>query len=534
MRILAFKPGHDGHICYVEDSRLVFSIEAEKDSWPRYEVVTPALVQRAMELCPDIPDVIAMSGWVKGFHSVSAPTEGGYFGWDDSCVVAGTRRIFGKEVKSFASSHERSHIFCSFALSPLPQGEPFYALVWEGNIGSFYRVSGDMTIQHIGQPLVDPGNKYAYLYALADPSFPVGLGQFRFEDAGKLMALASYGKPGNADLEQRHVIERILDQKSILLNLDKASFKNSPYFNIGVASPAFKQLARLHSDAIFERFLVFAEANLKEGLPLFISGGCGLNCDWNTAWKESGLFADVFVPPCTNDTGSAIGTAAEAQHFHTGSAKLSWTVYAGEPFVNDVEDAEIEDVEARPLDVDEVAADLAQDHVIAWVQGRCEIGPRALGNRSILASPLTKRMHSRLNAIKAREGFRPIAPICLEEEVGRLFDCSEPSPHMLYFQRVKSEVIPAVTHVDGSARLQSVNSMQNPQAHALLSAFRKRTGVGVLCNTSLNFKGTGFINRMSDLQRFAREYGLDGYVVGKTYYKLNETRNERCQLTEVA
>ncbi|MCA1298585.1 carbamoyltransferase C-terminal domain-containing protein [Stappia indica] len=531
---MSFKPGHDGHICLVENGRLVFSMEAEKDSWPRYEVVTPALVQRAMELCPDMPDVIAMSGWAKGFHSVSAPTDGRYFGWDDDCVISQTRRIFGQEIKYFASSHERSHIFCSFALSPFPQGEPFYALVWEGNIGSFYRVDGGMTVEHIGQPLVDPGNKYAYLYALADPSFPVGLGHFRFEDAGKLMALASYGSPGTPDAEQRRVIDRILEQDSILLTLDKATFKNSPYFNIGIQSDAFKQLARFHSDAIFERFHSFAKANLTEGLPLVISGGCGLNCDWNSAWKASGLFADVFVPPCTNDSGSAIGTAAEAQHHYTGSAKLAWSVYAGEPFINDVDDGEIDVAEKRALDLHEIAEDLARGHVIAWVQGNYEIGPRALGNRSLLASPLTKEMHARLNAVKAREGFRPIAPICLEEEVDRLFENDGASPHMLYFQKVKTDAIPAVTHVDGSARLQSVNRDDNPEVHALLSAFKQRTGYGVLCNTSLNFKGTGFINRLSDLHRYAVEHGLDGYVVGKTYYKLNEARNERQQLIEVA
>lgn len=524
MRILSFKPGHDGQICLVEGGRLAFSIEAEKDSWPRYETVTPSLVVRAMEYCPDLPDVIAMSGWVKGFHSVSAPTDGAYFGWGTENMVAEPRKIFGKGIRYFASSHERSHIFCGFGLSPFPAGEPFYALVWEGNVGAFYRVDGAMNVTRLGEPLRDPGNKYAYLYALGDPSFPEGLGHFRFEDAGKLMALAAYGQEDRPSPEQKAVIERILAQDSILLTLDKRVFRDSGFLNLGVESQAFKNLARHHSEAIFDRFHRFAKANLREGLPLVISGGCGLNCDWNSAWKTSGLFADVFVPPCTNDSGSAIGTALDAQHHFGGSPKLEWSVYAGEEFVDDLD--HVPGATVHPLDLGEVAGVLARGKVLAWVQGRYEIGPRALGNRSLLAMPFTKEIHARLNAIKAREGFRPIAPICMEEEIDRLFEHHGPSPHMLYFQRVKTDAIPAVTHVDGSARLQSVNRDQNPMMHALLTRFRERTGYGVLCNTSLNFKGTGFINRLSDLHRYAVEHGLDGYVVGDRFYDLGGCRGE--------
>ncbi len=530
MQIFSIKPGHDGHICLVKDERLEFSVEAEKDSWPRYEVVTPHLVTRAMELCDDIPDVIAMSGWVKGFHSVSAPTDGGYFGISPETRTIEKRNIFGKEVTYFASSHERSHIFCSFALSPFPQGEPFYALTWEGNIGAFYRVDEQMNISRIGQVLEDPGNKYAYLYALGDPSFPDGRGFFRFEDAGKLMALCSFGSDEPVSQEEQHLIDRILSQRSILLSLDKAEFKNSKFYNIGVEHPDFKSLARKHSNAIFERFCSFATANLTEGLPLVIGGGCGLNCDWNTAWKNTGLFQDVFVPPCTNDSGSAIGTAAEAQFAIDGSAKLDWSVYAGDEFVLDCPIAD--GVVRRSLDLAAVASDLMDGKVLAWVQGRCEIGPRALGNRSLIAAPFTPEMHRRINAIKKREGFRPIAPICLEDEVSRLFDTHSPSPFMLYFQKVVTDAIPAVTHVDGSARLQSVNPDQNARMYALLSEFKKKSGYGILCNTSLNFNGTGFINRLSDLHSYAVDRRLDGYIVGDTYFDLSEVNGSQHMIQE--
>ena len=518
MRILGMKPGHDGHICALLDGRLEFSIEAEKDSWPRYEVVTPHLMTRALEMIDDMPDAIAMSGWVKGFHSVSAPTEGQYFGIDPANRVIETRTMMGRDMTYFASSHERSHIFCSFALSPFRQSEPFYALTWEGNIGAFYRVDAQMNIVKIGDVMEDPGNKYAYLYALADPKFPDGTGFFRFEDAGKLMALCSYGTPGEMTSEERFVIDKVLAQKSILLTLDKAEFRHNKFYNIGVEHPEFKSLARKHSDAIFETFHAFAREHLTEGLPLVIGGGCGLNCDWNSAWKATGLFADVFVPPCTNDSGSAIGTAAEAQFYLTGSAKVDWSVYAGEEFVFDIDVPQ--EVEESILDLDDLVCRLEEGAVLAWVQGRYEIGPRALGNRSIIANTFSSEMHKRLNTIKKREGFRPIAPICLEDEVARLFENDGASPHMLYFQKVKTDAIPAITHVDGSARLQSVNARQNPAMFELLTRFRARTGYGILCNTSLNFNGTGFINRLSDLHAYAVDRGLDGYVVGQRYFCL--------------
>ena len=332
------------------------------------------------------------------------------------------------------------------------------------------------------------------------------------------MALCSYGEPGEMTSEERFVIDKVLAQKSILLTLDKAEFRHNKFYNIGVEHPAFKTLARKHSDAIFETFHAFAREHLTEGLPLVIGGGCGLNCDWNSAWKATGLFADVFVPPCTNDSGSAIGTAAEAQFHLTGSAKVDWSVYAGEDFVFDIDVPE--EAEVITLEVDTLVSRLEEGAVLAWVQGRYEIGPRALGNRSIIASTFSSEIHKRLNAIKKREGFRPIAPICLEEEVARLFENDGVSPHMLYFQKVKSDAVPAITHVDGSARLQSVNAEQNPAMFDLLSRFKARTGYGILCNTSLNFNGTGFINRLSDLHAYAVDRGLDGYVVGDRYFCL--------------
>jgi hydroxymethyl cephem carbamoyltransferase len=195
-----------------------------------------------------------------------------------------------------------------------------------------------------------------------------------------------------------------------------------------------------------------------------------------------------------------------------GRAKLEWDVYCGDPFIEDTHEAP--DFERADLNLAEVCRLLQRGAVLGWVQGKYEIGPRALGNRSMIAAPFSEETRDRLNRIKMREGFRPIAPICLEEDFRTHFEGTWPSPHMLYFQRVKSPQLAGITHVDGSARAQSVNEAENPKMHALLREFRKQTGFGVLCNTSLNFKGRGFVNRSSQLFALARDRGFDGVVIG--------------------
>lgn len=517
MKIFAYKPGHDGHVALVEDGRLIFSIEAEKDSGGRYAPLAPENIFHGLSLPESVPDVLAVSGWLRSFRPVDDPIGSGYFDAEGSTTINRPQRLLGRDIRYFSSSHERSHVIGAYALSPFPQGEPCYALVWEGVIGAFYRIDADLKVTRLGTPLSGPGHKYAFIYGLADPTYPIDARKSRREDAGKLMALAGFGRDGEQTAEERQLIERILAHDAVASALRKSDFADSPFLNIGLDTQAFRDLAKRHQRAVFERFHDFAVKNMPDRLPLLIAGGCGLNCDWNTDWRETGLFADVFVPPCANDSGSAIGTAADAQFAYTGNAKLEWSVYAGEDFVVDVPVPEGFQAERR--DNAEIARRLATGEVLAWVQGRYEIGPRALGNRSLLAAPFTTETHARLNAIKRREGFRPIAPIMMEEELDRLFHNHGPSPHMLYFQKVKTDALKAVTHVDGSARVQTVRPAENPQVYELLRTFKERTGYGVLCNTSLNFNGKGFINRMSDLAAYARQTGLDGFVVGDTFYR---------------
>ncbi|CAI3119715.1 Decarbamoylnovobiocin carbamoyltransferase [Acinetobacter oleivorans] len=517
MKIYALKSGHDGSSAYVhaDSGELVFSYEAEKDSFPRYEVFNPInLIESAAEFS-ELPDIVAISGWGKAGLADNAAIGAGYYGWHENNIFYKPNNFFGKEITLFTSSHERSHIWCSYALSPFEQGEPCYVLSWEGAMGDFYEVDENLNVHHITTVMKTPGNKYAFLYALADPLFSLPKGRLRYEDPGKLMALCAYGKSGQPTKREQQIMDLLLDRDSILMTLGKEDMRDSPYYNIGLDNADFHNLAKRYSDEIFNRFYLAAKKHLTKKLPLLITGGCGLNCDWNSMWRDSGLFTDVFVPPCTNDTGASIGTAVDAMREFTGKAKLSWSVYSGQSFIDDT--PLMPDVKVYPLDLQKVAEFIAEDKIIAWTQGRCEIGPRALGNRSLLAAPFKEETRDRLNLIKKREGFRPIAPICLEEDVGVHFEWEGESPYMLYFQYVKNHKLKAITHIDGTARVQTVNEKQNKTMHLLLMRFKELTGAGVLCNTSLNFNGTGFINRTSDLYSYAKLVGLDGFVYNNKF-----------------
>ncbi len=521
MKILSFKSGHDGTVAGVDciDESLLFSYEAEKNSFPRYTPVTPDTFIDAGLWFKDLPDVLALSGWSSNGLDHVTMSGAGYFGIGAGSETVGKRTFFGKTVDYYTSTHERAHIWCSYALSPYAQGEPCYVLLWEGALGDFYEIDRDLNIHHRGQVMTAPGTRFAFLYALADPDFPISGGDLRPADPGRLMAACAFGEPGPADEDEQALIDKLLSIDTATDPLRKSSFVNSPFFNIGTDSQRLKNLATKLSDAIFERFYQFAETNLRDGYPLIIAGGCGLNGNWNAKWEKSGLFRNVFVPPTTGDSGCAIGTAVDAMRHFTGRAKLKWSVYSGQSFSDDKVD--LDGLRASELNLKDVAQALYEGKIIGWTRGNCEIGPRALGNRSILAAPFKAETRARLNRIKGRAENSPVAPSCLEEDASLHFDMTGSSPYMLSFHQVTDPNLAAVTHVDGSARVQTVRRDQNPFFHDLLTEFKSISGVGVLCNTSLNFRNSGFINTTSDLGHYARQVELDGFVAGNTFYEID-------------
>lgn len=531
VHILSYNPGHDGAIAYLNDAHLLVSIEAEKNSNYRYSPVSSRDVFNVLGELNEIPDIICTGGWWPrdDFEYVrGSSVQAGYRGVLKSGAIIGKRRLLGRSVHYFSSSHERSHLLCAFGMSSLPKGTPCYALVWEGAIGAFYEIDSELNITLIADVLSHPGNRYALLYGLADPTFPKDGTYPRFSDAGKMMALASFSNRSTCLAEEGRLLDFLLGDPYRDLSAYE-DLENSPYFNVGLDDPEFRNFAGVLSDKIFDVFYQFAKSNLKRGMPLLISGGCGLNCDWNTKWRETNFFSEVFVPPVANDSGSAIGTAIDAQFHFTGNPKINWTVYSGLDFIA-TDSFDLTQYDLYETSYEMIADILANDLIIGWVSGKYEIGPRALGNRSILAAPFHESTRVRLNEIKQREQFRPIAPVCLEEEAERWFGCSHASPFMLYTHRVTTNRLAAITHVNGTARIQTVSSVTNSNLYELLLAFKARTGYGVLCNTSLNFNGRGFINKIADLSAYAVMHNLDGFVVEGRTYLLKSSRRYQAYL----
>jgi predicted NodU family carbamoyl transferase len=518
MKILSYNPGHDGAFAYIEDGRLVFSLEAEKSSKYRHSSVSVPDAFDALAELPAVPDVLCKGGWWLGDPPRVGEAVADYHGIEHGQVIVSKKQLLGKTIDFFSSSHERSHLLCAFGMSNLPRGTPCYALLWEGNIGAFYEISTELNIMKIADVMPEPGHRYAMLYAIADPTFDKTNAEYsRLSDAGKLMALASFSKRSQPSSDEEIIASFLLQDCKHLKPRDCEALKYLRHYNVGVEDQEFRNFAGIFSDSLFERFRRFAEENLKREMPLLIAGGCGLNCDWNTKWKESGLFSEVFVPPVSNDSGSAIGTAIDAQFHFTGDPKIAWDVYSGLHFLSDeaVDSAQFDKLESS---ITTIAAILASDLILGWVSGRYEIGPRALGNRSILAAPFRASTRERLNVIKQREQFRPIAPVCLEEDAEKWFGCNHPSPFMLYTYRASTNDLAAVTHVNRTARIQTVSALTNRALFDLLTAFKALTGYGVLCNTSLNFKSKGFINTTSDLSDYTLQHQLDGFVVDGQIY----------------
>jgi predicted NodU family carbamoyl transferase len=526
MKILSFNPGHDGAIAYVEDGRLITSIESEKDSHYRHSPLSIPDVFNIFGDMNEVPDILCTGGWWPGNNNLSEQHFiSGYHGTGIDSIIVGKRHLLGKKVDTFTSSHERSHLLCAFGMSNLPKGTPCYVLLWEGVIGSFYEIDAELNIVKLADVMPEPGHRYALLYGIADPAFDTKVAEFsRFSDAGKLMALASFSMRSKPTVEEEKIISFLMQDCPHLKPQECEALREYRLYNVGLDDAEFRNFAGIFSDRIFDRFYQYAKLNFKRDMPLLIAGGCGLNCDWNSKWRETNLFSEVFVPPVANDSGSAIGTAIDAQFYFTGNPKIEWDVYSGREFISD-DSIDTSLFEVYDTNYDMISELLVNDLILGWVNGKYEIGPRALGNRSILAAPFKDATRVRLNEIKQREQFRPIAPVCLEEDAAKWFSCNQPSPFMLYTKLVTTDALAAVTHVNRTARIQTVSLKTNNNLHELLVAFKKRTGFGVLCNTSLNFKGKGFINNIIDLSAYTIEHQLDGFVIEGRCYMLKSSPN---------
>lgn len=257
---------------------------------------------------------------------------------------------------------------------------------------------------------------------------------------------------------------------------------------------------------------------------LCIAGGVALNCVLNARIRDDGPFRHIWVQPAAGDAGTALGAALwlDAQLREGGERRYRMDhAYLGPSYSEEEIESFLRRAKLpyrRMANVAEEVADLlAQDKITGWFQQRMEFGPRALGARSILASPLHASMQARLNEIKDREDFRPVAPVVLEEEAALWFAGADVSPFMLFVYDVlpeKATLIPAVRHVDGTARIQTINREQHPLYYDLLRAFAARTGVPALVNTSFNTRGEPIVCSPRDAIECFWTSPLDALAIG--------------------
>jgi carbamoyltransferase len=350
-----------------------------------------------------------------------------------------------------------------------------------------------------------------------NPSFNNGLPVIGsgYEVPGKLMSYIGLGNPSES-------LVAFLQSVMPKLNLYNQTLS---YSNTGVIEHELMRLCKLFCDKegindedalasihlFLERELVSSVLyNVPKGSYLCFSGGAALNIKWNSALRETNHFADLWVPPFPNDCGSAIGAAACHAVKMNNLRSLNWDVYSG-PAV--IQNGPIDGWNLRDCSPREVGHILAtnEKEPIVFLYGNAETGPRALGHRSIFMSPRYAENKSLLNKFKKREAFRPVAPICIEEEAPLYFSPGSPDPYMLFDHQIKEIAMvngPAIIHIDNTARLQTINREQCSVVYEVLTSFMGQTGVPFICNTSANFNGKGFFPDAKSACEWAASNGV--------------------------
>jgi carbamoyltransferase len=415
--------------------------------------------------------------------------------------------------------HHLAHAASAFHASPFEEA----AVMTIDGRGEYattsYYIGRGNDLQQIGQ--VGLPNSLGLLYE----KMTTYLGFLHSSDEYKVMALASYGKPVFADIF-RSMIKIANDGSYTITNDDFEKHFGPPrkrddpfteyHFNIAnslqlVLEESVLQLANwLHSETKMEN--------------LCLAGGVALNCVMNARIRDKGPFKNIWVQPAAGDSGTALGAAlwidAKERKSRTREFRMDHA-YWGPEYTDEQIEKFLKWTKTPYKKLGNVARQtaeiLAQDKIIGWFQGRMEFGPRALGSRSILASPINPSMQARLNEVKDREDFRPVAPVVMEEYASEWFVNATCSPFMLFIYDVrqeKADKIPAVRHVDGTARIQTVNSAQHPAYYNLLNEFRQLTGVPVLVNTSFNTLGKPIVCTPRDAVECFWASPFDALVMG--------------------
>ncbi len=449
------------------------------------------------------------------------------------------KKTFGKSPKNILFSyHHLSHAANAFYTSGLKESAILVIdAVGELSTTSIYKANDE------GLTLMDEMN-FPHSIGLLYSSFTYFLGFQVNSDEYKVMGLAAYGKPGSEEVD---IFEKVIREK-LITKKENGFFEIHPqYFSYMYKERMIddKDWARLFGipirkdgDAITQshKNLAYAIqkvtteivkdiANYAKRLTnvdnLCISGGCALNCAAIGALEETGIFTNVFVPYAPGDDGAAIGAALAAFHLSNQNLSVSnRTPYTGRKFSNEeilsaIIDSGLKyDLMTEDEMLAKVSCLLNDQKVIGWMQGRMEFGPRALGNRSILADATKTNMKERINSsVKFREYFRPFAPIVLKEDIKQVFGIDRNSPYMMAAYSVKDNQYNAIVHEDFTARVQTVSEMDNELLYKLLIKYKNDTGRSVLLNTSFNVMGEPIVYSPQDAIRTFLNSGIDILVM---------------------
>jgi len=541
---------HDSAACIVRDGEVVFAVAEERLSRIKHDASFP---QMAIQACLDFANVGADQldevcfGWTTagaGFrHDLKCLATGGlpltylnvvtttlYFlsMWHQESGAKRFRQLFGgAKVRMRFVDHHLSHAISAYAYSGFEdsavvvmdgRGAWEATSIWHGSRGR---------LQHVATiPFPDS-------LGLFYSEFTSYLGFQRNSDEWKVMGLAPYGAPGvklNAFIEPEAAPYRV-NHKQLFGN-GNGSFSGMTQL-LGPARAPEGEIDERHKNVAYAvqdacelavLSIVRMAVERTRCRNLCLAGGVALNSKANGKIVASGLVDKIFVQPAASDDGVTLGAALMPYLDHGGCLpnKAMRHAYLGPAF----DDVAIENVlrtyklrYLRVNDPAEAAAELlSSGKILGWFQGRMEFGPRALGSRSILADPRDPEMNVKVNnAVKFREWWRPFAPSLKKEAASEYLESATDSPFMILTAQVRPEkrnVIPAVTHVDGSARPQTVERDINPLYWRLIDGFEKRTGVPVIMNTSFNLRGEAIVHTPTDAVRTFFSSGMDALVIG--------------------
>jgi carbamoyltransferase len=565
MIICGIKVSHDAGIAVIEDDRLLFSIEIEKlENGPRYsslgDLERVAEILHAEGMKPSDVDQFVVDGWfVKGVDdtevadpSALAKRGGGYLGisvapYQDRPGGGGPLARYPYLDYSFSPSadgyvsyhHVSNHLLGGYCSSPFAaRGEDALVLVWDGGtVPRLYDVQAKTrAVTPVAALLPITGDSFGEFSSQFDPFFK-NTDRFSADEsirhhlsiAGKAMAYAALGNVEESAF-------RVFD--TITAGFSDISPENAKSFGEAISARRNELVPGLSNADLIATFQAYLGNLLLQRLSrlmqnklpkqqssasrtparpnLVFAGGCALNIKWNSLLRSSGLFEEIWIPPFPNDSGAAIGTASCEMFRVGGHLALDWDVYSG-PAVGGGDTPPGWSV--RPCSERQLAELLhTEGEAVVVLSGRAEIGPRALGNRSILAPATDLSMKGRLNAIKGRAEYRPVAPVCLAARAAEVFTPGDIDRYMLFEHRPRpgwAERIPAVLHLDGTARLQTIDPAANSPTGQILAFYEEISGIPVLCNTSANFNGRGFFPDIAS----AAQWGGTRYIwsAGRLY-----------------